>query len=123
MPYLVLCVLLLCCATAFAGPRTETITDYLGLDWRDELVHYDLTFAPGELKGAAQVGVTAGKTALPSQTSDVTRHPDGSVASCRVWFVATVPANGSVTYTFTPGKGGVKGGETLGTRLPEAILL
>ena len=89
---------------AGAASTTVTLRDYLGAGWTDELVHYPLTFAPGALKGEPSVRVeTAGKP-LASQISDITRHPDGSVQSCSVWFFATVPPNGAVTYTLTPGR-------------------
>ncbi|MHB9133340.1 MAG: hypothetical protein ACYDBB_19915 [Armatimonadota bacterium] len=106
---LFLLVLSVLCATVAMGvARKTTITDYLGLNWTNELVHYSLTFAPGELKGAAVIRVeTAGK-AIPSQVSNVLRYDDGSVKSCTLWLYANVPANQSVTYTFTPGKMGLQ---------------
>lgn len=86
------------------APVTVTITDYLGVDWQDDLVHYPLEFAAGEFPGAAQVEVSTGGRALPSQVSDVVRHPDGSIRSLNVWFFATVPADTAVSYLLTPGK-------------------
>lgn len=88
------------------APVTVTITDYLGVDWQDDLVHYPLEFAAGEFPGAAQVEVSTGGRALPSQVSDVVRHPDGSIRSLNVWFFATVPADTAVSYLLTPGKAG-----------------
>jgi hypothetical protein len=89
--------------------KTVAITDYVGVEWTDELVHETLTFAPGEMKGPAAARVSIGKTLLPSQLSDVTRHPDGTIKSMNVWFMATVPAFGAVTYTIAPGKAGLAG--------------
>jgi hypothetical protein len=120
---ILLCVVFVCCAVALAAPKSVTITDYLGLEWRDELVHSDLTLPAGQMKGAVLVQVTAGKTALPSQVSDVTRYPDGSVKSCRVWFFANVPANGTATYTLTPGKAGATAAGVTVTAAPETVTL
>ncbi|HOF86637.1 MAG TPA: hypothetical protein PLZ36_00855 [Armatimonadota bacterium] len=109
LPFLLLCGLLGLSAlpvTAASLVKTVTITDYLGVAWTDELVHETLTFAPGALKGVPRARVTVGKTPILSQLSDVTRHADGSVAAMNVWFMATVPAHGSVTYTITPGAAG-----------------
>jgi len=91
-----------------ASPRTTvTLTDYLGGGWQQELVHYPLTFAAGELPGmaVARVEVKGGK-ALPSQISDVQRYPDGSLRAMNVWFFATIPDQGTVTYLITSGKRG-----------------
>jgi hypothetical protein len=109
MKYLVYGWLILVCAGAMAASLTKTVTirEPIGVAWRDELVHYGLTFPTGALKGVAEVRVEMGKTALPSQVSDVVRYPDGSVQSCTVWFFADVPANGSASYTLLPGKTGV----------------
>ncbi len=93
-------------AQAAPPTRTVTITDYLGVDWQDDLVHYTLEFPAGVLPGVAQAQVTTGGKAIPSQVSEVARHPDGSVRSMNVWFFATVPANGAVSYVITPGKAG-----------------
>ena len=91
--------------------RTVTIRDHIGVDWKDELVHYDLSFSPGAVKGSALVSVAPQKgKAIPCQVSDVQRHEaDGSVRSCKVWFLATVPAHGETTYVITPGRKGPAG--------------
>jgi hypothetical protein len=132
MKKLVLLLLILATAAVMAAPLTKTVTihDPIGVEWRDELVHYALSFPVGALKGVAQVRVQAGKTALPSQVSDVARHADGSVASCKVWFFANVPANGTVIYTLLPGKAELKddsgvrvgaGGIVLTTKAPAPV--
>ncbi|MHB9132826.1 MAG: hypothetical protein ACYDBB_17290 [Armatimonadota bacterium] len=109
MKYLALLLLASLCATpllAASPAKTVTLTDYVGVAWADELVHETLTFAPGVLKGVAAARVEIGKAAILSQISDVVRHEDGSVKSMNVWFMASVPAYGAVTYTITPGKAG-----------------
>lgn len=90
-----------------AEPRTVTIRDSVGQDWTNELVHYELTFAAGELKGEAVARVTPSDGRdIPSQVSDVTRHADSSISSMSVWFMADVRSNQSITYTIRPGKAG-----------------
>jgi hypothetical protein len=105
MNYLLAVLLAIVCAVAAcAAPPATTVTihDYLGLEWSQELVHYDLSFPAGVLPQAT-VRVETGGAAIPSQVSDVTRHPDGSVATLKVWFVASVPANGETRFTLLPG--------------------
>jgi len=50
---LVLCVLGGMCVWATPTVKVVTLTDDLGSGWQDELVHYSLTFAAGELTGKA----------------------------------------------------------------------
>ncbi len=93
-----------CAVTVLAAPKTVTIRDYAGADWRDELVHYTLSFAPGAFTGQATVAVERDNQPVLSQVSEVERHPDGSIQSCQVWFLANVPANGATSYILLPGK-------------------
>jgi len=98
--------MLICMAlSASAAPRRVTIYDHLGLDWSDELVHYELAFAKGAVTGVAVARVEdAGGTAIPCQVSDVVRDVgNGSIRSMKVWFVVDVPANGSASFTIAPG--------------------
>jgi hypothetical protein len=94
--------------SAAAAPRVQTVTlsEYLGETWTDELIHYPLTFEPGELPGPALARVEVHKTALPSQVSDVVRYQDGSVKSMNVWVQVTLPAKGQIVLAITPGKSG-----------------
>jgi len=106
-----LMVVLGLCLAAFpawtAAPKTVTITDRIGVNWEEELVHYRLEFARGDLTGvaAAKVGIAGGEDVL-CQVSDVARQDDGSIRSFNVWFLADVPANEAVSYTITPGAQG-----------------
>ncbi|MHB9131744.1 MAG: hypothetical protein ACYDBB_11730 [Armatimonadota bacterium] len=84
--------------------RTVTLNEYLGESWTNELIHYPLTFARGELKGLAIARVEINKAAIPSQVSDVVRYDDGSVKSMNVWVQANLPANWQLGLTITPGK-------------------
>ena len=89
--------------------RTVTITDYIGLDWQDDLVHYTLEFPPGAFSGLADARVSTDGNPIASQVSDVERYADGSIRSMNVWFFATVPANEAVSYTISPGKKAMAG--------------
>lgn len=113
---------------AGAVPAVEgivmTIRDATGVAWQDELVHKPLTFAPGELTGAAEVRVTPeGGAPIASQTSDVVRHGDGSVQSLKVWFLASVPPAGTSTYRFEPGVAGPRDGGVTVTEDGDAVEL
>ena len=98
----------------FAAPPTPTkvtLTDYLGVDWKDELVHCPLDLPKGTVKGAATAEVkTADGQAISCQVSDVVRHDDGSVRSFKVWFIVNLSAGQSATYSITPGKSGPNDG-------------
>jgi len=96
--------LCICCARAAVPPQSVTFTDYLGVAWQNELVHHSLAFPPGAVRESA-IRVTGkdGNT-IPCQVTEVTRHADGSVRACNVWFLATVPANEAVTYLLAPVK-------------------
>jgi len=98
-------------AVPAAPQKTVTIRDHVGLAWTDELVHYDLRFAKGALAGRAVAKVaTAGGKAVVSQVSDVVRDADdGSIRSMKVWFFASVPAGGEVSFVITPGRRGAAG--------------
>lgn len=89
---------------AAGASKDVTIQDYIGVNWEDELVHYPMTFKPGELTGRAVARVTVqGGQAISSQVSDVVRYDDASVRSMNVWFMTSVPADKAVSYTITPG--------------------
>ncbi|MBM4036088.1 MAG: hypothetical protein FJ291_30510 [Planctomycetes bacterium] len=87
-----------------AAERTFTLRDHINHAWSDELVHYQVSFGPGECwTGGARLADHTGRL-VPLQFSEVELHPDGSVAEASVWFQASVPPNASVTYTLTGGK-------------------
>ena len=89
--------------------RTVTLTDYLGVDWKDELVHFAIELPKGALKGAATAEVKAadGK-AVPCQAGEVLKHDDGSIRSFNIWFLVDLPANQSASFTISPGKRGTE---------------
>jgi hypothetical protein len=122
---LVLSILTIASGSAPAAPpvKTVTIADWIGVAWTEELVHEDLSFPPGELTGLPLARVAIGNTSLASQVSDVVRHADSSIQSMAVWFLATVPANGAVTYTITPGKAGPDTAGAAAKTTPESIEL
>ncbi len=100
------------CQLASAAPVTVTLREGLGVAWQDELVHYRLELPAKVMFDADAVLVTpATGAAIPSQVSDVTRHADGSVAACTVWFKVDLAAGATAVYTLTPGKRGPKPAE------------
>ena len=91
--------------------KTVVLSDYLGVTWQQELIHYPLEFSPGELKGEAVALVQPeGGKPIPCQVSDVVRHADRSLRSFNVWFIVNLPPDQSATYSITPGKAGPNDG-------------
>jgi hypothetical protein len=96
--------------TFAAKPLEVTLRDCTGTAWSDELVHYAVELPAGAVKGEAVARVEArGGKAVPSQVSDVTRHPDGSVRAMNVWFFTDLGPSQTVSYVVTPGKEGPAG--------------
>jgi hypothetical protein len=88
--------------------RKVSITDYIGIAWNNELVHYKLEFKKGELSGGAYAKVESNGKEIPSQITDVERfEDDGSIKSYNVWFQADILANQSVSYEIQPGVKGI----------------
>ncbi len=88
-----------------ASPIEMILHDWIGVDWNDELVHATIELPAGAMAGPALAAVeTGGGKPVPAQVSHVVRHPDESVKSCNVWFLASVPASGTSTYRILPGK-------------------
>ena len=57
--------------------RSFTLKDHVGRTWTNELVHYDVTFQPGQAWAEGlRLSDDAGKP-LPLQLNDATRHLDG----------------------------------------------
>jgi hypothetical protein len=80
-----------------AAPRTVTISDPTGFEWKNDLVHYSLEFSPQEQLRTAVACVESAGKAIASQVSDVVRYEDGSIRSMNVWFQADVPADATVS--------------------------
>lgn len=103
------CTLMITAAgIAMAAPVGVTLREHLGVDWKSELVHYRIELPPGQVYQPDAVHVSPagedGGPALPSQLTDIERHPDGSMAACKVWFRTDLPAGATVSYTLTPGR-------------------
>ena len=106
-----------------APVRTVTIADPIGVDWKNELVHYAFALPQGALPGAAVARVESGGRAVASQVSDVVRHDDGSIRTMNVWFFADVPAGSAASYTITPGKSGPAAPGVIVKTTPDTIEL
>jgi len=83
--------------------NTYLVREPMGRAWDDELLVFDAAFSPGE-QVADGLALFAGGKALPTQITDVTRHPDGSIATCRAWTRLGLSADQSVTLTLKSGK-------------------
>jgi hypothetical protein len=89
--------------TAMATERIFTQQEVLGKDWGRDLLHYAVTFAPGETTTAGVVLLDANARGIPFQLSEVTPYPDGSVKAARVSFYGELKAYGTMRYTLSTG--------------------
>ncbi|MCL1857589.1 MAG: hypothetical protein FWF84_08160, partial [Kiritimatiellaeota bacterium] len=88
------------------GAWAITQKEYVGSDlWQNEFVGYAMEFKEGEMWPKGVRLRLEGKE-LPVQLSEAESYADGSVKRAKVCFVASLPANGAVTYTLTGGKKG-----------------
>jgi hypothetical protein len=76
----------------------------LGIDWRPTLVNYEVSFKagrayPGQLRLVDESGVE-----VSFQLSRVRCHPDGSIASARISFMAELKKGSSYSFTLVPGR-------------------
>ncbi len=79
------------------------LKEYVGREWPDELIHYDLTFRRGEYPGGSlKLFDQAGKE-LPVQLAGVRTHDDGSLKSARVWLVTTLRPKAVQEWRLAPG--------------------
>ena len=86
-------------------PFRRTIREGVGVEWTEELIHYRLEFAPGELSGDPAFDVTVDGELVPAQVADVARYADGSLRACNVWFFVSLPAGGAMDVEVAPGQG------------------
>jgi hypothetical protein len=99
-----LCGVLVLAGTAMGAEQKFTLRDSIGRAWSNELIHYDVQFPAGQCwTNGARLVDDAGAP-VPGQWSDLKLHPDGSVASGSVWFVLSLPANATRTFTLHGGK-------------------
>jgi hypothetical protein len=99
-----ICLIAFACRAAQAVEYSFSIQDHLDHTWTNELVHYDITAAPGEFRpGSAQLRDENGHT-LPVQLANVSTHPDGSVKTAEVWFIVSVPAGEKRAFVLTGGR-------------------
>lgn len=78
--------------------RRFYLREFLGIDWRDQLLTYPLVASAGEcIPGHARLDGPAGP--VPVQLLDIEAWPDGSVRSARVCFSADLSPFQSDLYT------------------------
>ena len=108
---LLISVLALAGASALPGAQAQPykpgdtlrLKEYVGREWTDELIHYDLQFPQGAFPDNAVKLAVPGGGELPVQLSAVTTHADGSLKSAAVWTVVTLHANEELQLALTPG--------------------
>lgn len=92
--------------TAFAAEPLATFecVERLGRDWRRTMLTYPLKLDAGKARpGQVRLVDDAGQEAL-CQLWDVRLHPDGSIASARLSFMAELKKGGSFRYRLLPEK-------------------
>ncbi|MBM4031258.1 MAG: hypothetical protein FJ291_05670 [Planctomycetes bacterium] len=99
-------VTLLLFSSALAAEPLATFecVERLGRDWRRTMLTYPLKLDPGKARpGQVRLVDDAGQETL-CQLWDVKLHPDGSVASARLSFMADLKKGGSFRYRLLPEK-------------------
>ncbi len=131
--------LLLSMMVSLAAEHQLSLSNCVAHDWPRTLLHYDLTFAKGEMKPREFQVLDAAGATVPAQLDVTERYPDGSVKAGRVCFYAALPKGASATYHVTAVRkpalvlprvtvkthGGVMevSSDTLGVRLPAPRLV
>jgi len=82
------------------------LKEYVGREWTNELIHYELEFAKGEFPNGALKATAKADKEIPVQFSQVTLHEDGSLKSGDLWLVVTLKPNEVKEWTLTSGKTG-----------------
>jgi hypothetical protein len=77
-----------------------TVREQCGRAWRDELLSFPLTFAPG-VQADLRLALGA-KAPLPTQFTDVRRYPDGSVAGVTAWCRVSLAPEETLTLSLRP---------------------
>lgn len=94
-------LLLVCAGASMAADRTLDLTNWVARDWPRTLLHYDLSFARGEMKPAALGVVDATGTPVQCQLVVLEKYADGTVKKGRVSFYAELAKGASAKYTVT----------------------
>lgn len=80
------------------GPEVA-IEDFTGHNWPPQLVQYRMAWAPGTAHPDSVRAQDEAGQPLATQLSEVVKHPDGSLASALVGWIASVPANTTARYS------------------------
>lgn len=92
---------LLVTTAGIAGAAGEyQLVESLGHQWTAELISFPVSFAAGQCPEIRSV--TADEAAVPFQTADVTRHPDGSVATARVYVLTDLGPKQTLVFRALP---------------------
>ena len=80
----ILAVLLECCGLAW-GQAEYRLAEHLGCGWTDELISFPVKFPEKACRDIRAVTADAVPVVFQTPAAEIVRHPDGSVASARVY--------------------------------------
>ncbi len=106
-PWLALAVWLSAYALTAAGAQPLAVFEtheHLGRDWPRTLVTYEHEFPVGAIRNSVTHFVNAAGREEPCQLWRVKKHPDGSIASARISFLAELARSQSYRFELVPGK-------------------
>jgi hypothetical protein len=89
------------CAAAIERSIEYRLTDYLDHDWTAELISFPVSFEQGACR---EIGsVTADHKPVPFQTpaAEITRHPDQSLATARVYVLTDLKPRQTILFRVT----------------------
>lgn len=89
--------------------RTIRLREYVGRTWADELVHYPLEFAPGQVPGGALRVLDADGRETPAQLTEVMLHEDGSLGAASLAMVVTLEPQAELEWRLFPGTPSAQG--------------
>lgn len=80
------------------------LREYVGREWANELIHYDLEFERGEYHPSEVKLVSTDGQELPLQLSEVVTYEDGSLRSAALWLVVTLEPDELKEWKLIPEK-------------------
>lgn len=108
----VVLITLLAAVSVCAAPHRKQdlirLTERVGREWSDELVHWELEFVRGEYPTRRVRLVSADGTGQAVQLTDLKTYPDGSLRSASVWTVVTLAPHQNREWRLIPGTSGAK---------------
>jgi len=81
-----------------------SLNNRLDVDFRHELVSYDVSLPQGKVHAGDHLYAEAGGKRAPAQFSAASTHEDGSVREAKIYFFVDLPANGGADVSICKGK-------------------